>query len=38
MLRLEYLSGNLDRNESTQAVEDLEVWPGERFGVAFDHR
>ena len=32
VIRREYQRGNLDRTEATQAVEDLEAWPGERFG------
>jgi predicted nucleic acid-binding protein len=32
VIRREYLLGRLDRTEATQAVEDLEAWPGERFG------
>lgn len=32
VVRREHLRGNLDRTEATQAVEDLEAWPGERFG------
>lgn len=32
MLRREHLRGRLDRTEAAQAVEDLEVWPGERSG------
>lgn len=32
VIRREHLGGNLDRTEATQAVEDLEAWPGERFG------
>jgi predicted nucleic acid-binding protein len=27
-----HLQGLLDRTEATQAVEDLEAWPGQRFG------
>jgi len=27
-----HLRGRLDRTEAAQAVEDLEAWPGERFG------
>jgi predicted nucleic acid-binding protein len=26
------MRGYLDRTEAAQAVEDLEAWPGERFG------
>lgn len=32
VLRREHLRGRLDRTEAAQAVEDLEEWPGERFG------
>lgn len=32
VIRREYLRGRLDRTEATQAIEDLSVWPGERFG------
>ncbi len=32
VIRREHLAGRLDRTEATQAVEDLEAWPGERFG------
>ena len=32
VVRREHLRGHLDRTEATQAVEDLEEWPGERFG------
>jgi predicted nucleic acid-binding protein len=32
VIRREYLRGALDRTGSTQAVEDLAAWPGERFG------
>ncbi len=32
VLRREHLLGRLDRTEAAQAVEDLEAWPGERFG------
>jgi len=32
VVRREHLRGNLDRTEATQAIEDLEAWPGERFG------
>ena len=35
VIRREYLRGQLDRTEATQAVEDLEAWPGERFGHRF---
>ncbi len=31
-LRREHLHQRLDRTAATQAVEDLEAWPGERFG------
>jgi len=32
VIRREHLRGHLDRTEATQAVADLEAWPGERFG------
>jgi len=32
VIRREHLRRRLDRTESAQAVEDLEAWPGERFG------
>lgn len=32
VVRREHLRGRLDRTEAGQAIEDLEVWPGERFG------
>ena len=32
VVRREHRLGRLDRTEATQAVEDLEAWPGERFG------
>jgi predicted nucleic acid-binding protein len=32
VVRREHLRGRLDGTEATQAVEDLEAWPGERFG------
>lgn len=32
VIRREHLRGRLDRTEATQAVEDLEAWPGERYG------
>lgn len=32
VVRREHLRGHLDRTEAAQAVEDLEAWPGERFG------
>lgn len=32
VLRREYLRGRLERMEAAQAVDDLEAWPGERFG------
>jgi predicted nucleic acid-binding protein len=31
VIRREHHRGRLDRTEATQAMEDLEVWPGERF-------
>jgi predicted nucleic acid-binding protein len=35
VVRREHLRGNLDRTEAAQAIEDLEAWPGERFGHRF---
>jgi predicted nucleic acid-binding protein len=32
VLRRELLRGRLDRTEATQAVADLRIWPGERYG------
>jgi predicted nucleic acid-binding protein len=32
VVRREHLRGHLDRTEAMQAVEDLEAWPGERYG------
>lgn len=32
VIRREYLRGRLDRTAASQAVEDLEDWPGRRFG------
>jgi predicted nucleic acid-binding protein len=32
VIRREHLRGRLDRTEARQAVEDLQSWPGERFG------
>lgn len=32
VIRREHRHGRLDRTAATQAVEDLEAWPGERFG------
>jgi predicted nucleic acid-binding protein len=32
VIRREHLQGRLDRTEAAQAIEDLEAWPGERFG------
>ena len=32
VIRREHLRGRLDRTEATQAVDDLESWPAERFG------
>ena len=32
VIRREYLRGRLDQTAATQAVGDLEAWPGERFG------
>jgi predicted nucleic acid-binding protein len=35
VIRREHLHGLLDRTEASQALEDLESWPGERFGHRF---
>lgn len=32
VIRREHLRGRLDHTAAAQAVEDLEDWPGERFG------
>lgn len=32
VVRREHLRGRLDRTAAAQAIEDLEAWPGERFG------
>lgn len=32
VIRREHLRGRLDRTAAAQAVDDLEAWPGERFG------
>ena len=32
VVRREHLRGRLDSTAATQAIEDLETWPGERFG------
>lgn len=32
VIRREHLRGGLDRTAAAQAVDDLEAWPGERFG------
>ncbi len=32
VIRREHLRGNLDRTAATHAVEDLQSWPGERYG------
>lgn len=32
VIRREHLRGRLDRTAAAQAVEDLEAWPGQRFG------
>jgi predicted nucleic acid-binding protein len=32
VVRREHLRGHLDRTAADQAIEDLETWPGERFG------
>jgi predicted nucleic acid-binding protein len=32
VVRREHRNGHLDRTEAAQAVEDLEAWPGQRFG------
>ena len=35
VVRREYLRGRLDQTAADQAIEDLESWPGERFGHRF---
>jgi predicted nucleic acid-binding protein len=35
VIRREHRRGRLDRTEAAQALEDLEAWPGERFGHRF---
>jgi predicted nucleic acid-binding protein len=35
VIRREHRLGRLDRTAADQAVEDLETWPGERFGHRF---
>jgi predicted nucleic acid-binding protein len=35
VIRREHLRGRLDGTAAAQAVEDLESWPGERFGHQF---
>jgi predicted nucleic acid-binding protein len=35
VIRREHRLGRLDRTAAEQAVEDLEAWPGERFGHTF---
>ena len=35
VVRREHQRGRLDRTEAAQAVDDLEAWPGERFGHRF---
>jgi predicted nucleic acid-binding protein len=35
VIRREHRLGRLDRTAAAQAVEDLETWPGERFGHRF---
>lgn len=32
VIRREHLQGRLDATAATQAVEDMRLWPGERFG------
>lgn len=32
VIRREHLRGRLDRTAATQAVDDLQAWPAERFG------
>ena len=32
VVRREHLRGSLDRTEATLAIDDLQAWPGERFG------
>jgi predicted nucleic acid-binding protein len=32
VVRREHLHGRLDRTEAGQAIQDLEAWPGQRFG------
>lgn len=32
VVRREHMRGRLDRTAAAQAIEDLEAWPGERFG------
>lgn len=32
VVRRQHLSGRLDRTVASQALEDLQSWPGERFG------
>lgn len=32
VIRREHLRGRLDRTAASQAIEELESWPGERFG------
>lgn len=35
VIRREHLRGRLDRTEASQAIEDLEAWPGDRFRHRF---
>lgn len=35
VIRQHYLAGRLDPTEARQAVEDMQVWPGERYGHGF---
>jgi len=35
VIRRDHQRGRLDRTEASQAVEDLEAWPGERFSHRF---
>ena len=32
VVRREHLRGQLDRTQAVQVIEDIETWPGERFG------
>jgi predicted nucleic acid-binding protein len=35
VIRRQFLGGRLDPTAARQAVEDMQVWPGERYGHAF---